>query len=79
MFYSWRIHEDTSVRVSDRDRFPRPWSVEEQSTCYVVRDGNGQKLAYIYYEDDAGRRAAVNMLCKDEARRIAANFANLPE
>jgi hypothetical protein len=26
-------------------RFPPPWSVEEQDTCFVVRDHNGQQLA----------------------------------
>jgi hypothetical protein len=28
-------------------RFPPPWSVEEQDACFVVRDANGQALAYI--------------------------------
>jgi len=32
-------------------RFPPPWSVDEQSACFVVRDQNGQALAYVYFED----------------------------
>jgi hypothetical protein len=28
-------------------RFPPPWSVEEQSACFVVKDSAGQKLAYV--------------------------------
>jgi hypothetical protein len=28
-------------------RFPPPWSVEEQEACFVVRDHDGQALAYI--------------------------------
>jgi hypothetical protein len=31
-------------------RFPPPWSVEELDACYVARDDNGQKLAYVYFE-----------------------------
>jgi hypothetical protein len=39
-------------------RFPLPWSVEEQEAYFVVSDGNGQKLAYVYFEDEPGRRSA---------------------
>ena len=28
-------------------RFPPPWSVEEQDACFVVRNQNGQQLAYV--------------------------------
>jgi hypothetical protein len=28
--------------------FPPPWSVEEQEACFVVRDHDGQALAYVY-------------------------------
>jgi len=48
-------------------RFPPPWSVEEQSACFVVRDHNGQALAYVYFEDEPGRRSAAKLLSKDEA------------
>jgi hypothetical protein len=58
---------------------PPPWSVEEQSACFVVRDHNGQVLAHVYFEDESGRRLAAKLLTKDEARRIAAKFARLPE
>jgi hypothetical protein len=34
--------------------FPAPWTVEEQDACLVVRDHNGQALAYVYFEDDHG-------------------------
>ncbi len=60
-------------------RFPRPWTVEEQPACFVVHDHNGQKLAYVYCEDEPGRRSAAKLLTRDEARRIAANVAKLPD
>ncbi len=35
-------------------RFLPFWTVEEQDTCFCVRDGNGngQQLAYVYFEDE---------------------------
>jgi hypothetical protein len=50
-------------------RFPPPWLITELEACFVVIDGAGQKLAYIYYEEESGRRSAAKLLTKDEARR----------
>jgi len=60
-------------------RFPPPWSIEDNGSCFIVRDRNWQALAYTYYEIDPGRRTAANLLTRDEARRIAANIAKLPQ
>jgi hypothetical protein len=59
--------------------FPPPWSSEEHSGYYVIRDRNGLGLAYIYFQKEVGLQSAAKLLSKDEARRIAANFARLPE
>ena len=57
--------------------FPPPWSVEETDACFIVRDRNGQALAYVYCEDEPGRRSAAHLVTRDEARRIAVNIAKL--
>ena len=64
-------------RLPDR-KFPPPWTVEDNGACFIVRDANGQALAYAYYEEEPGRRTAASLLARDEARRIAANIAKLP-
>jgi hypothetical protein len=35
-------------------RFPPPWPVEETDACFIVRDANGQALAYVYFEQALG-------------------------
>jgi endo-1,4-beta-D-glucanase Y len=60
-------------------RFPPPWTAEVTPNCFIVRDHNGRTLAYVYYESEPGRRSAAKLLTCDEARRIAANIAKLPE
>jgi len=54
-------------------------NAEVQPNHYIVRDANREQLAYVYYENEPGRRSAAKLLTKDEARRIAANIAKLAE
>ena len=65
-----------SSRACHASRGP-PWTVDETEACFIVKDRNGQALAYVYCEDEPGRRTAANLLTRDEARRIAANMAKL--
>jgi hypothetical protein len=61
-------------------RFPPPWTIEEMNdACFIVRDKNGQALGYFYFDDEPSRRSVTERLIKGEARRIAANFAKLPD
>jgi hypothetical protein len=58
-------------------RFRPPWDIEDNGACFIIRDNNGQALSYVYYEQEPGRRAAAEILTRDEARRIAINIAKL--
>jgi len=58
-------------------RFPPPWTIEELDAAFVVKDASGQKLGYFYFEEESGRRSAAKLLTKGEARRTAANFAQV--
>ena len=73
-----QVVEGRQVLVGSR-RFPPPWEIEDNGACFIVRDASGQALSYVYYEADPGRRTAAGLLTKDEARRIAANIAKIPE
>ena len=45
-------------------RFPPPGSIDEGETYFVVKDGGGQKLGFVYFDDP---RAAAKPLTRDEA------------
>jgi hypothetical protein len=61
--------------VNTARRFPAPWIVEKIPGGFIVKDANGQSLAYDY----ADNRQITNTLTEDEARRIASNIAKLPQ
>jgi hypothetical protein len=60
-------------------RFPSPWRADKVPGGYVVRDANGQALAYLYSRENEAEARQAKVLTKDEARRIAVNIARLPE
>jgi hypothetical protein len=69
-----------TTAMSYRCAFTPPWRIDDTSTeSFRIRDRNGRALAYVYFEDETGRRMAMGRLTKDEARRIAVNIAKLPD
>jgi hypothetical protein len=60
-------------------RFPSPSHADPMPGGYVVRDANGQALAYLYSRENDAEARQAKVLTKDEARRIAFNIARLPE
>jgi hypothetical protein len=63
--------------MSNSRRFAPPWVIDEHPESFIVRDANGQALAYFYFEDEPQRQMSMQRLSRDKARRIAANFAKL--
>jgi hypothetical protein len=58
-------------------RFPPPWRADKIPGGYVVRDANGQELAYAYGRATLVEAMQAKVLTQDEARRIS--IARLPE
>jgi DNA-binding NtrC family response regulator len=79
MLAAERAIKSSAADVSHQLGPSPPWSVEEQATCFVVRDDKDELFATVYYEQDPVRRATTQLPTKDEARRIAAQFAKLPD
>jgi len=52
-------------------RLPAPWTAERMPGGYVVRDANGQALAYVYSRAIEADAMQAKVLTEDEARRGA--------
>ena len=64
--------------MTDR-RFPPPWTVVPLPGGFKVIDAQGQSLAYCYGRETQADADIAKVLTMDNARRIAANIAKLPE
>jgi K+/H+ antiporter YhaU regulatory subunit KhtT len=70
------IHWENSLMPR---RFPPPWTAEQIPGGYKVVDATGQAIAYLYARETKAQADAAKVLTMDEARRVAANIAKLPE
>jgi hypothetical protein len=58
---------------------PPPWKAEKIPGGFVVRDANGQAIAYVYSLATETDALQAKVLTEDEARRVSINIARLPE
>jgi len=49
-------------------------ATEKSKPKFVVRDHSGQALAYVYFEDEPGRRSEAKLVSKDEAGRALIEY-----
>ena len=60
-------------------RFPPPWSIECLPGGFKVVDANGQFSPLSHARENHNDANTAGVLTMDEARRLASNFAKLPE
>ena len=60
-------------------RFPPPWTVVENAESFWVQDAGGQTVGWFYFRHNEETARQAKVLTRDEARRMAVNFARLPE
>jgi len=64
--------------MSPTRRFTPPWSVDELTESFGIKDATGLPLAYVYFEDEPQQQMSMKRLSRDEAFLVAVNIAKLP-
>jgi hypothetical protein len=64
--------------ASTKRQYPAPWKVEENPESYVVTDATGQRLAYIYFEDEPIRRGLTKRINRSDAWQLARAITRIP-
>jgi hypothetical protein len=52
-----------------RKLFSGPWCLVEHEESFEVADAGGEALAFVYFENEPGRRASMKRMSKEDARR----------
>jgi hypothetical protein len=60
-------------------QLPAPWRAEKIPDGYLVRDANGQALAYVPSRATEADAIQAKVLTEDEARIVATSIAQLPQ
>ena len=63
--------------MADQRRFPPPWRAEPIPGGYVVRDANGQALAYLYSRDNPTEALQAKMLTRATMTKCSQSAQNL--
>jgi hypothetical protein len=42
-------------------RFPLPWTIDDNGSCFIVKDDDGHALAYAYYENEPMWRLPITL------------------
>ena len=64
----------------DVRRFPLPWKIEADDSCFWVEDAEGKRFGYTYFHEGAGGIGSSygQRLTRSEAFRIVRNIVKLP-
>lgn len=69
----------TYIPSMPTDRAPTPWRVVEREESFEVQDANGDMLGFFYFAVTPEPTTPRPRKTKDVARRLALNFAKLPD
>jgi hypothetical protein len=63
------------ARPKTARRFPAPWTVIENAESFRAQDAGGQTVGWFYFRHNEETARQAKVLTRDEARRMAVNFA----
>jgi hypothetical protein len=59
--------------------FAKPFTLRQSGESFIVESASERLLAYVYFEDEPGRRDVTRRLTREDARRFAVQIQRLPE